>query len=58
MNITFVDKDGNEETVEAVVGDSILDIAMDHDIDIEGACGGEIACSTCHVILDQDTFDS
>mmetsp|Transcript_5534 Transcript_5534/g.6428 ORF Transcript_5534/g.6428 Transcript_5534/m.6428 type:complete len:169 (-) Transcript_5534:1540-2046(-) len=58
VKITFRDKDGDTETVEANVGDSILDVAFDHDIEIEGACGGEIACSTCHVILDQTTFDS
>lgn len=29
-------------------------MAHEHDIDIEGACGGECACSTCHVLLEQD----
>ena len=29
----------------------------DNDIDLEGACGGELACSTCHVILPQEVFD-
>ena len=30
---------------------SILDIALGHDIDIDHACGGVNACSTCHVIF-------
>jgi 2Fe-2S ferredoxin len=30
---------------------SILEIALGHDIDIDHACGGVSACSTCHVIL-------
>jgi 2Fe-2S ferredoxin len=30
---------------------SILDVALAHDVDIDHACGGVCACSTCHVIL-------
>ncbi|MFN0243933.1 MAG: 2Fe-2S iron-sulfur cluster-binding protein [Planctomycetota bacterium] len=30
---------------------SILEIALGHDIDIDHACGGVAACSTCHVIV-------
>ena len=30
---------------------SILDIAMGHGIDLEHACGGVCACSTCHIIV-------
>jgi ferredoxin len=51
------DGSGDKETVYANEGDSILDIAHDNDIEIEGACGGEMACSTCHVILEQRIFD-
>lgn len=58
VKITFVDRDDDEEVVEAKLGDSLLDVALDNDIDIEGACGGEIACSTCHLIFDKTTFDS
>ena len=43
--------------VEGSVGESILDVALKHNIDIEGACGGEMACSTCHVILTPDLFN-
>lgn len=50
--------DKSERVVAAKVGDSLLDVAQEHDIDIEGACGGEMACSTCHVILEQDVYDS
>ncbi len=39
------------KTVEAEEGQSILDIAMDHDIRLEHNCGGNCACSTCHVIV-------
>jgi 2Fe-2S ferredoxin len=30
---------------------SVLDIAMANDIDIDHACGGVCACSTCHIIV-------
>jgi ferredoxin len=47
----------NKVEVEAPIGKTLLDIAIDNNIDIEGACGGELACSTCHVIVSQELFD-
>ena len=45
--------DGSTEiTVEAQEGLSLLEIAHANDIEIEGACEGSMACSTCHVIVD------
>lgn len=44
--------------MKAAVGDSLLTVAQEYDLDVEGACGGECACSTCHVIMTQDVFDS
>ena len=32
----------------------MLEIAHEHDLDIEGACEGQLACSTCHVIIDDE----
>ena len=55
-SMTFVYPDGTERTVEAPVGDSVLEIAHANDIDIEGACEGFMACSTCHVIVDKDWY--
>ena len=55
-SMTFVYPDGTERTVEAPVGDSVLEIAHANDIDIEGACEGCMACSTCHVIVDKDWY--
>ena len=54
--ITFIDRDGNELTVEAPLGNTILDIAHANDIDIEGACEGCMACSTCHVVVEPDWY--
>ena len=54
--MTFTDQDGNELTVEAPLGDTILDIAHANDINIEGACEGCMACSTCHVVVEPDWY--
>ncbi|KAH9058033.1 2Fe-2S ferredoxin-type domain-containing protein [Lactarius deliciosus] len=45
------------KTVEANEGDDILSIAHEHDIDLEGACEGSVACSTCHVVLSPEHYD-
>ena len=43
--------------VEAQVGKSILEVAQENEIDLEGACDGSMACSTCHVVFEQKHFD-
>lgn len=55
--ITFIDPKGNPTVVEAKEGQSILETAHANDIDLEGACEGALACSTCHVIVDDAWFD-
>jgi ferredoxin len=50
-------KTGNKIIVDGTIGKTVLDTAVQYDVDIEGACGGELACSTCHVIVPQDVFD-
>ena len=35
---------------------TILEIAHNNGIDIEGACEGSLACSTCHIIVDKDWY--
>ncbi|KAG8701156.1 mitochondrial matrix iron-sulfur protein [Ceratobasidium sp. 394] len=45
------------KTVECNEGDTLLDLAHEHDIDLEGACEGSVACSTCHVILSPEHYD-
>jgi ferredoxin, 2Fe-2S len=40
-------------TVKVPKGSTLLDIALNHEIDLEHNCGGNCACSTCHVIIKQ-----
>lgn len=58
ITVRFVSADG-EKTVEAAAknGDSLLTVAQIHDQPLEGTCEGQMACSTCHVIVDKDDFD-
>jgi 2Fe-2S ferredoxin len=55
--MTFIDRDGTSHEVEAPIGISVLEIAHRNDIDIEGACEGSLACSTCHVVIDPAWYD-
>jgi len=55
--MTFIDRDGTRHEVDAPVGMSVLEIAHRHDIDIEGACEGSLACSTCHIIVDPEWYE-
>ncbi|KAI0057114.1 ferredoxin [Artomyces pyxidatus] len=58
IKLHFKDSKGQLiKTVEANEGDDILSIAHEHDIDLEGACEGSVACSTCHVILSPEHYD-
>lgn len=56
--MTFVLPDGEEKEVDAPNGVSILEIAHKNHIPLEGACEGSLACSTCHVIIDDTYFDN
>lgn len=58
VSFSFIEsKTGNKVVVTGDIGKTVLDVAVAHDIDIEGACGGELACSTCHVIVTKELFD-
>jgi 2Fe-2S ferredoxin len=43
--------------VNGQLGDSVLDIALENDINIEHACEKSCACTTCHIIV-REGFDS
>ena len=54
--MVFVERNGAPREVDAPNGLSVLEIAHKHGIDIEGACEGSLACSTCHVVVDAAWF--
>jgi len=55
--MVFVERNGVRREVDAPLGMSVLEIAHKHGIDIEGACEGSLACSTCHVIVDPEWYE-
>lgn len=58
ISVTFVDKDGEETKIQVPVGMSMLEAAHENDIELEGACEGSLACSTCHVIvMDEEMYE-
>jgi 2Fe-2S ferredoxin len=51
--ITFTDYQGQERTVDAEIGESVMQAARRHDVPgIDADCGGKCACATCHVKVD------
>lgn len=53
--INFILKDGSQKTVEAQNGLSLMEVAVKEGIEaIEGACGGSLACATCHLYVHPD----
>lgn len=61
ITVTFKDKSQALIQLQAKEGDTVLMLAHRHEVDLEGACEGVCACSTCHVYVDArflDTFDS
>jgi 2Fe-2S ferredoxin len=55
--MTFIKTDGSRLEVDAPLGLSVLEIAHRNNIDLEGACEGSLACSTCHVIVDPEWYE-
>lgn len=56
--MTFILKDGTKKKVNADIGETLLEVARKNNIDeLEGACEGSLACSTCHLVIDKEYFD-
>lgn len=55
--MTFIEPDGTKKEVDAPLGLSVMEIAHMHNIDLEGACEGSLACSTCHVVVEPEWFE-
>ena len=52
--ITYIEHNGREHSVEVPRGLSVMRGAVDNNIPgIDADCGGECACATCHVYLDE-----
>ncbi len=56
VKVIFVEK-GEKKEFFVPVGTSVLQAAHDNNIDLEGACEGSLACSTCHVVVEKEFYD-
>ena len=51
VKINFLDNNNNLKEIEANDGSSLLEVSKKNNINLEGSCGGEMLCSTCHVYI-------
>ena len=56
MKIIFETAQGELVETEAADGDVLLEVAQDAGLPLEGTCEGQMACSTCHVVVERDWF--
>ena len=57
-HVTYLSPDGTEKTLDARVGDSVMETAVKHGVrGIVAECGGACACATCHVFVDERFID-
>ena len=57
LKVTFIDPQGERVECEAEAGDNLLKIGQAAGLPLEGTCEGQMACSTCHVIVAGEWFD-
>ncbi|XP_015596329.1 adrenodoxin [Cephus cinctus] len=60
VKVTFVRANGERIETKGKEGDSLLDVVVNNEIDLDGfgACEGTLTCSTCHLILPKDVYDA
>ncbi|MBB2891941.1 2Fe-2S iron-sulfur cluster-binding protein [Flexivirga oryzae] len=52
--VTYTDHTGESRTVDATVGDSVMETAVRNGVPgIVAECGGSLSCATCHVYVDE-----
>ena len=56
IRVTFITADGTKVAAEARSGDNLLKVAQAAGMPLEGTCEGQMACSTCHVIIVREWF--
>ncbi|MBK6801517.1 2Fe-2S iron-sulfur cluster-binding protein [Novosphingobium sp.] len=56
VRVVFVTANGDRVEAKAEAGQRLLEVAQLADMPLEGTCEGQMACSTCHVIVAPDWF--
>ena len=56
MKVTFIKSTGERVEAEAQSGDVLLRVGQAAGMPLEGTCEGQMACSTCHVLVAKEWF--
>jgi ferredoxin len=56
VHVTFIEPSGERHEVTGKEGENLLSLAHQNDVELEGACEGSVACSTCHCILPEEYY--
>lgn len=57
VKVTFITADGDRIAAEGASGERLLAVAQAAGMPLEGTCEGQMACSTCHVVIAREWFD-
>lgn len=57
VSVTFIDPRGERVEAQGKEGESLLRIGQAAGLPLEGTCEGQMACSTCHVLVAAEWFD-
>lgn len=57
VKVTFITPDGERIAAEGKAGDRLLGLGQAMGMPLEGTCEGQMACSTCHVVVAREWFD-
>ncbi len=56
--ITYIQFDGTEKTLDAEIGSTVMNTALDNLVPgIDADCGGECSCATCHVLIKEEWME-
>lgn len=60
MEVTFIKANGDRIKAKGKIGENLLDVVVNNNLDLDGfgACEGTLTCSTCHLILKKEDYDS
>ena len=56
VKVTFITPNGERVAAEGKVGDRLLEVGQAAGMPLEGTCEGQMACSTCHVVIAREWF--
>ena len=57
VRVRFIASEGEITEAEGAPGAALLDVAQAAGMPLEGTCEGQMACSTCHVVVAKEWFD-